>query len=298
MSLVGNTIHSVKNNKELVDKLKGLVVAPGQKLVSYDVKALFTSVPVEQALNVIQRKLKQDLTLPDRSVLNIDQLIQLLEYCLTTTYFVYGGEFYQQVHGAAMGSPVSPIVANLYMEHFESIALSTAPRPPSLWFRYVDDTFVLTHEDDVDSLTSHINNIDDHIQFTTGPETQGKLPFIDLCVTVLDDTSTKITIYRKPTHTDQYLNLNSHHPLIHKRSVVRTLTTRAQLYVTTAEDRKAEISHVRNALRANNYKEWALDAPPARSKKQVTTTDKTTTRSTRPILGLPYIQGLSEQPGP
>ena len=194
-----------------------------------------------------------------------------------------------------MGSPVSPIVANLYMEHFESIALSTAPSAPSLWFRYVDDTFVLTHEDDVDSLTSHINNIDDHIRFTTEPETQGKLPFLDLCVTALDDTSTKITIYRKPTHTDQYLNFNSHHPLIHKRSVVCTLTTRAQLYVTTAEDRKAEISHVRNAFRANNYKEWALDVPPARSKKQVTTTDKTTTRSTRPTLGLPYIQGLSEQ---
>ena len=48
-------------------------------------------------------------------------------------------------------------------------------------------------------------------------------------------------------------------------------------------------------VRANNYKEWALDVPPARSKKQVTTTDKTTTRSTRPMLGLPYIQGLSEQ---
>ena len=184
------------------------------------------------------------------------------------------------------------------MEHFESIALSTAPRPSSLWFRYVDDTFVLTHEDDMDSLTSHINNTDDHIQFTTEPETQGKLPFIDLCVTVLDDASTKITIYRKPTHTDQYLNFNSQHPLIHKRSVVRTLTSRAQLYVTTAEDRKAEISHVRNALRANNYKEWALDIPPARSKRQVTTTDRTTTRSTCPILGLPYIQGLSEQLSP
>ena len=83
--LVGNTIHSVKNSKELVDQLKGLVVPPGQKLVLYDVKALFTSVPVDQALNVIENKLRQDLTLPDHSELNIDQLIQLLEYCLTTT---------------------------------------------------------------------------------------------------------------------------------------------------------------------------------------------------------------------
>ena len=148
-----------------MDKLKGLVVPPGQKLVSYDVTAHFTSVPVNQALNVIERKLRQYLTLPDRSELNVDHLIQLLEYCLTTTYFVYGGEFYQQVHGAAMGSPVSPIVAKLYMGHFESIDLSTAPRLPSLWFRYVDDTFVLTHEDDVDSMSSNINNIDDHNQF-------------------------------------------------------------------------------------------------------------------------------------
>ena len=106
--LVGNSIHSVKNSK---DKLKGLVVPPGLKLVSYDIKALFTSVPVDQALNFIKRKLRQDLTLPDCSELNVNQLIKLLEYCLTTTYFVYGG------------SPVSPIVANLYMEQFESIAL-------------------------------------------------------------------------------------------------------------------------------------------------------------------------------
>ena len=102
-----------------------------------------------------------------------------------------------------MGYPVSLIVANLYMEHFESIALSTAPIPPSLWFCYVDDTFVLTHEDDVDSLTSHINNIDDHIQFTTEPETQGKLPLPDLCVTVLDDACTKITTMQVVMLTSQ-----------------------------------------------------------------------------------------------
>ena len=107
---------------------------------------------------------------------------------------VRGDNFYEQIHGAAMGSPVSPFVANLYIEHFESITLSAVSRPPSLWFRYLDDTFVLTPEYEVDSLTSHINNIDDHIQLTTETETQGELSLLGLCVTVLDDASTKISL--------------------------------------------------------------------------------------------------------
>ena len=45
-----------------------------------------------------------------------------------------------------MGSPISPIVANLYMEHFESRALDTAPTPPAMWYRYVDDTMTKIHE--------------------------------------------------------------------------------------------------------------------------------------------------------
>ena len=73
------------------DKLKDLVVPPGQKLVSYDVTALFTSVPVDQTFKVIEVKLRQDRTLPDRSELNVDQLIQLLEYCLMTTILCRGG---------------------------------------------------------------------------------------------------------------------------------------------------------------------------------------------------------------
>ena len=133
---------------------------PGQKLVSYDVSALFTSVPVDQALTIIREKLQQ------RCQLDVEQVIELLGLCLNTTYFVHN-KFYQQTHGAAMGSPVSPIVCNLYMENFEKIALSSAPSPPSMWLRYVDDTFVKIHEYDVDGFTAHINSIDSNIQFTT-----------------------------------------------------------------------------------------------------------------------------------
>ena len=99
----------------------------------------------------------------------------------------------------------------------------------------------------MEEFTEHINSIDPHTKFTIEPEKDSKLPFLDLCTHILDDGSTKITIYRKPTHTDQYLNFKSHHPLTHKHSVVHTLTNRAQQYVTTAEDRKSELAHVHNA---------------------------------------------------
>ena len=65
----------------------------------------------------------------DRTVIGIGDIILLLEFCLKNTYFSFQGQFFEQVEGAAMGSPVSPIVANLYMEYLEQKALSTAPHP-------------------------------------------------------------------------------------------------------------------------------------------------------------------------
>ena len=114
------------------EQAKHFKLEAGECLSSYDVSALFTSVPIDPALKVIKDLLVKDNTLKERTVMDVEDIILLLEFCLKNTYFSFQGQFYEQVEGAAMGSPVSPIVANLYMEYLEQKALSTAPNPPQI----------------------------------------------------------------------------------------------------------------------------------------------------------------------
>ena len=89
--------------------------------------SLFTNVPVDEAVQVRDR-LRHDETLADRTTLSPNRVADLLMMCLKSMYFSYRGEFFEQQEGAAMGSPISAVVADLYMEFFEELALRTAPK--------------------------------------------------------------------------------------------------------------------------------------------------------------------------
>jgi hypothetical protein len=112
-------------------------------LVSFDVVSLFTNVQVDEALEVIRNKLHNDDTLAEQSLLQVEVFMELLEVCLRITYFQVDNKFFQQKDGMAMGSSLSPIIRNIYMEHFEKLALDPVQHKPSLWLQYVDGIFVV-----------------------------------------------------------------------------------------------------------------------------------------------------------
>ena len=143
--LAGKSPHHINSTQDFVEQVKHITLAPEECISSYDVSVLFTSVPVDPALRVIKDLLEKDPTLKDRTILPVENIILLLEFCLKNTYFSFQNQSYEEVEGVAMGSLASPIVTNLYMEYIEQKALSTAPTPRFLC-RYVDDTFVIHKE--------------------------------------------------------------------------------------------------------------------------------------------------------
>ena len=116
--------------------------------------------------------------------------------------------------------------------HLRKKAINTSPTPSGLWRRFVDDTFVIIKKTQKESFISHINSIDEKIQFTMEDSKEdGSMPFLDTLVTPCSDGSLSTKVHRKPTHTDLYLQWDSHHTTAAKYSAVSTLHHRPKLYV-------------------------------------------------------------------
>ena len=129
-------------------------------LVSFDVKNLFTQVPVEDALIIIKDRLEHDESLSERTAMTLQQVCSLTELCLKSTYFRYGDQFFEQTEGTAMGSPVSLVVAGVFMEEYKQTALVTPDREPKLWLRCVDDTIVWPHgRTQLDAFLDHLSSL-------------------------------------------------------------------------------------------------------------------------------------------
>ena len=127
----------------------------------------------------------------------------------------------------------------------------------------MDDTWVIQQQLSKQAFLDHINSIDPAIKFTAeGTQGNRAIPFLDILITSQADNSLSISVNHKPTHTDQYLQWDSHHCLSDKYSVIDTLIQRAKTVCTDPEQLLKELTHLRVALGKCNYPSWAINRVP------------------------------------
>ena len=271
--LVGNNEHYVKNSEHFKETIKDLVVEEGEILVSYDVKALYPSVPQDEAIEIIYEKLKEDQTLHKRTSMSAESITQLLRLCVKYTYFMFDNEISQLIYGLAIGASTSGFAADIFMERLEERALNSFSNPPKLWLRFVDDTFAKLTEIFVNLFLEHLNKQHPRIEFTSENMKDNSIAFLDTLVTVKEDKHVDITIYRKPTHTDQYLSFQSNHHINQKIGIVLTFENRINSIVTSEENKIKEHEYTKRALKKYGYPKWCFKK---KDKKKNKTTMKIT----------------------
>ena len=291
--LTGKNSYAVKNSAQFVTSLQNVRISPDDQLVSFDVVSLFTQVPIDHALKVVEKRLFDDQTITERTTIPVQQLVQLTELCLRSTYFKCLNKFYEQTDGAAMGSPLSPINANLFMEHLEEEAIQSAPFQPAVWTCYVDDTLVIWQhgEEELARFHQHLNQQSPNIQFTMEREKEGRIAFLDVLVS-RDGDHLSTSVYRKPTHTDRYIPFNSHHRPRVLTGVMRGMRNRA-LQVCDDTSRPAEMQHLEEVFTANGFPEQLVKKTLSRLPRHIEEDNQPEERPT--ILYTPYIRGTSEK---
>jgi len=150
----------------------------------------------------------------------------------------------------------TPWIRNNCFNFSKSFGLSFR-KAPHVWKRYVDDTFVLLDKTTLDDFFIHLNEIENSINLTMEQEKDNCISFLDIKITSTDKGTISTTIYRKPTHSNRYLNFNSNHPIEHKSAVINSLVYSAN-YLISSDDWK-ELEHIRDVLALTGYPSWLLN---------------------------------------
>nr|XP_027208585.1 uncharacterized protein LOC113802249 [Penaeus vannamei] len=192
--------YTIQNTFIFVQKLIEIPHAKDYVLASFGVTNLFTNVPLDETIDIIMNSLfdKSD------KVLGFHRMYfkKLLDIATKGIMFWFNGTLYKQIEGVAMGSPLGPTLANIFMCYNESKWLQDFPVEfkPKYYFRYVDDTLLFKSEDEVYKFLEYLNNQHPNIKFTCEIEQNGHLPFLDIDIS-RDMNSFVSSVYKKQTYT-------------------------------------------------------------------------------------------------
>jgi hypothetical protein len=256
-----NSNHSLKNSLELVEKTKDLEIKSHHTLASFDIVNLYTNIPIKQTLEIIEKNLKNNPTLTTEAR---NELMNLLEITLQQNYFRFNEKFYSQPDGLAMGSPLSGILSEIYLNDIENNLILSDNNPSHekilFYFRYVDDTLVLFDGNarQLQILNKYLNGLAPKLKFTLEIESNHKINFLDITIQK-QDNKFKYSVYRKPTTTDQTIHASSYHPYSHKIAAYRSMVNRLIKLPLSAEEYSNELNIIKHIAISNGFETKMID---------------------------------------
>ena len=218
-------------------------------LCSYDIKSLFTNVPLQEVIDICTKSLYNDMGTKPAVPKTVFK--HLLHFATSSVEFSFNDNIYRQIDGVAMGSPLGPILANIFVGSLEH-KLFQNNKKPEIYVRYVDDIFVMfKNKHEHLSFLNNLNKLHSSLSFTCECEVENKIAFLDVLVERVNNTFTT-TVYRKPTFNGLYVRWESFCSRRRKTNLIATLTNRA-LKICSASKLDGELNNITSILQKNGY---------------------------------------------
>ncbi|XP_050498525.1 uncharacterized protein LOC126886857 [Diabrotica virgifera virgifera] len=254
--------YSVKNSTDLVNKLSVLNLPRDFFLVSFDVSNLFTNVPRDETIPLVE-----DLLIKSNiNRVSIPHLLDLLKFCLSQDFFTFNDIIYRQAQGLAMGNPLSPLLADLFLNNLEvNIFDNNSSNQNSFqkilyWFRYVDDVLAIIdgNSTDAENILYLLNNLHPAINFTLETESNKSINFLDLTLTRMD-SKLIFSVFRKPTQTDHTIPRSSNHPFQQKMASFYCYIHRLLSLPLSDTNFNSELDIIKQLAYSNGYSPTLVD---------------------------------------
>lgn len=250
--------HTITNTTELINKLENVKITENTKLVSFDVKDLYPSIPVTDTLNIVHKTLVNKTKNTELAI----QLTNTLKVTLEQNYFKFNNNIYRQTKGLGMGNPTSAILMEVFMQNLEEEYVEELKTNFGVTFyaRYVDDIICILEGNKNEQILDFLNGRHRNIKFTMEEEEDRKINYLDLTIkrnAILNRI--EYEIYRKPTATDTIIHNSSNHPQQHKNAAIRQLIMRLERTPLTREMYMKEMGTIYTIARNNGYKKYLVD---------------------------------------
>ena len=223
-------------------------------MVSFDVKSLFTMVPLEETIKICSDLFSEKYGPADKTLFE-----KLLSLCVKDVHFLYNDQWWQQTDGVSMGSPLAPTLANVFMSHLEKSIAHYSGASPKFYTRYVDDIFMIFNsKGDIEPFFNFMNNLHRNIEFTKEEEELCRLPFLDVMVERSINSYTTGQFFKK-TDTGLYTTPFSECDSRYRDNLVQGLITRAYRLGSSFKNIVSDIETNKQRLIKCGYNENDID---------------------------------------